>query len=153
MLTLKEHMIQFYNEHAAAHTYIYGFPFKSVVYMVKTGTEVMTEVLKVERSGRDGYVLKFKPNADIKTYLLTKGAEVLCSEEYLMQLVNTTKYNRGEIFEKLVTEHYGQRWYKDNKSFTECGDINVENTEIQIKYEKSSFITEGQIIRLKAKRI
>lgn len=149
MLTLKEHMIKTYNTYSASHQYIYGFSLKGVVYMVRTGTEVMTEVLRVERSGRDGYALKFKPNADIKTYLLTKGAKVLCSEEYLMQLVNTTKYNKGEIFERLVTEYYGQRWYKDNKPFTKCGDIKVENTEIQIKYEKSTFITEGQIERLK----
>ena len=76
------------------------------------------------------------------------GAEVLCSEKFFNEQVASSKYNRGEIFEKLVTEHYGQVWVKDNIPFTEQGDINVNGVEIQIKFEKATFINEAQMERM-----
>ncbi len=148
-IALKEKMVIFYNNHAGAHTYIWGFVYDDNVWMVKTGSAVLMSALKLDKASRGaGYALRFKPSKGTKVWLLSKGAEVLCSEEFFNELLASTKYNRGEIFEKLVTEHFGQVWTKDNIPFTEQGDINVNGIEIQIKFEKATFINEAQIERM-----
>lgn len=146
---LKIKMIKFYDGHAGAHVYIWGFTFNHNVWFVMTSNHELEHVLKLDLASRGaGYALRFKPNKDIKTYLLSLGAQVLCSVEFFESLVENSIYNRGEIFEKLVTEHFGQEWKKDNIPFTEQGDINVDGMEIQIKYEKATFINEAQIARM-----
>lgn len=146
---LKEKMVTFYNSKAGAHTYIWGFVFNGNIWMVKTDSSALRSALVLDRASRGaGYALRFKPNKSIKVWLLSLGAEVLCSEKFFNELIASTKYNRGEIFEKLVTEHFGQVWTKDNIPFTEQGDINVDGIEIQIKFEKATFINEAQIERM-----
>ena len=148
-IALKEKMVTFYNNHAGAHTYIWGFAYDGNIWMVRTGNSALMSALKLDKASRGaGYALRFKPSKSIKVWLLSKGAEVLCSEKYFNELLASTKYNRGEVFEKLVTEHYGQIWTKDNVPFTKCGDINVNGIEIQIKFEKATFINEAQIERM-----
>ena len=74
---------------------------------------------------------------------------VLCSTEMFNTLVAESKYNKGEIVEKLVTEYFGQTWTKDNVPYTEDGDITVDGIKYQIKFEKATFINEGQMIRMR----
>ena len=148
-IALKEKMVTFYNSKAGAHTYIWGFIYDGNVWMVMTGSTVLMNVMKLDLASRGaGYALRFKPSKSIKVWLLSKGAEVLCSEKFFNEQVASSKYNRGEIFEKLVTEHFGQVWVKDNIPFTEQGDINVDGVEIQIKFEKATFINEAQMERM-----
>lgn len=148
-IALKEKMTKFYDGHAGAHLYIWGFALNGNVWMVKTGNDELNNALMLDKASRGaGYALRFKPNKSVKVWLLSKGAEVLCSEDYFNEQVASSKYNRGEVFEKLVTEHFGQTWVKDNIPFTEQGDINVNGEEIQIKYEKATFINEAQIERM-----
>ena len=73
---------------------------------------------------------------------------ILCSEEYFERLFADSKYNRGEIFEKLVTEYFGQVWEKDNVPFTQAGDIEIDGIAYQIKYQKATFCTEDSIANL-----
>ena len=61
-----------------------------------------------------------------------------------------SKYNKGEVFEMLVTQHYGQTWVKDNVPFTEDGDLTVDGIAYQIKFEKATFINEAQMFRMSA---
>ena len=141
-------LVEGYESIAYTDNYIYGFRFNGAIYMVNM-RGLDSRVLKLDRASRGaGYALRFKPSKSIKVWLLSKGAEVLCSEDFFNTLVATMKYNRGEIFEKLVTEHFGQVWTKDNIPFTEQGDINVDGIEIQIKFEKATFINEAQIARM-----
>jgi hypothetical protein len=63
-------------------------------------------------------------------------------------MVSDSKYNKGEIFEKLVTEAYGQEWVKDNIPFTEAGDIEVDGHAYQIKYEKATFTNEKSLMKM-----
>ena len=76
------------------------------------------------------------------------GAQVLCSEKYFNELVAESKYNNGEIFEKLVTERFGQTWKKDDIPFTDAGDIEVEGVPYQIKFQKATFCNEKSIANL-----
>ena len=82
--------------------------------------------------------------------LLMVKAEALCSVKYFNEVYSGCKYNRGEVFEKLVTEHFGQEWVKDNVPFTEAGDIEVNGKAYQIKYDRATFCNEKSLANLAA---
>jgi len=141
-----------YNAKNAAHSYILGFTFKGRVIAVSVDAKTCADYVKLDRASRGaGYSLRFKPNTGDKLDLLVTGDTFeVCSAAAFKALVSESKYNKGEIFEMLVTEHFGQTWVKDNIPFTEAGDINVDGTEIQIKFEGATFCTEKQMLRLEA---
>lgn len=142
-------MVEFYNNNAFTHNYIFGFRFDGNIWLVKVTSEILETVLKLDKASRGaGYALRFKPNKSIKSYMLSRGAEVLCSEQLFDDLCNGSKYNKGEIFEKLVTEINGQTWEKDNVPFTDDGDLTVNGIAYQIKFEKASFINEKQMLKM-----
>ena len=149
---LKMAMFNHYNKTSAAHLYIIGFNYKGNIYMVKVTADILKALVWIEKSGKDGYALKFKVNNSERLYLLTLGARVLCSTDYFNHLVKTTRYNKGETYERLVTEYYNQEWHKDNIDYRVQGDITINGTEIQVKYEKATFITEGQVRRQRRER-
>lgn len=142
-------MVEFYNTNAFTHNYIFGFRFDGNIWLVKVTSEILETVLKLDKASRGaGYALRFKPNRSIKSYMLSLGAEVLCSEQLFDDLCNDSKYNKGEIFEKLVTEINGQTWEKDNVPFTDDGDLTIDGIAYQIKFEKASFINEKQMLKM-----
>lgn len=149
MTALFNMMITLYNELAYTHNYIYGFVYQNVVYMVKATSEDMPYILTLSKASRGaGYGLRFRPNKQQKAFLLAKGAVALCSKDFLEETFKNSKYNRGEIFERMITEYYGQKWKKDNIPFTEDGDLTVNGISYQIKYEKATFITEKQLAEM-----
>lgn len=146
---LFEMMINRYNELAYTHNYIYGFYFQNMVYMVETSADVMPYILKLDKASRgQGYSLRFCPTKAQKTMLLAKGAKAICSKEFFETSVKESKYNKGEMFEKMVTEYYGQEWTKDNVPFTEDGDLTVNGKAFQIKFEKATFTNEKTLARM-----
>lgn len=149
---MKTTMIRFYNDKAGAHNYIMGFTYKKRIWAVVCDAEVALSVLKLDKASRGaGMSLRFKPNTGNKLDLIANGTVIeLCSAEMFKSLVAESKYNKGEIFEKLITEYFGQEWEKDNICFTEKGDINVDGTEYQIKFEGATFITEKQMLKMRA---
>lgn len=118
-------------------------------YTREATAEVMPYILKLDKASRGaGYSLRFCPTNAQKTFLLTKGAQVLCSKEFFETSVKESKYNKGEIFEKMVTEFYGQEWTKDNVPFTEDGDLTTNGIAYQIKFEKATFTNEKTLARM-----
>ena len=147
--TLFKMMIDRYNAVTYTHNYIWGFTYKKVVYMATTTAEIMPYICKLDKASRGaGYALRFCPNADQKLALMPK-AEPICSTAYFTELVESSKYNKGEIFEKLITEKFGQVWEKDNVPFTEAGDIEINGTAYQIKFQKATFCNEKSLANLK----
>ena len=146
--SLFEKMISRYNELSYTHNYIYGFYFQNNVYMVETTAEVMPYILKLDKASRGaGYTIRFKPNTTQKLFLL-KNSEVICSVKFFEELTAESKYNRGEIFEKIIIENAGQVWKKDNLKFTEAPDITINNIGYQIKFEKATFVNEKSLASL-----
>ena len=142
-------MINRYNEVAFTHNYIWGFTYKHNVYMAITTSEVMPLVCKLDKASRGaGYALRFCPTTDQKLVLMP-SATLLCSEKFLNEQVAESKYNNGEIFEKMVTEYFGQVWVKDNVPFTEAGDIETDGVAYQIKYQKATFCNEKSLANLR----
>ena len=147
---LFKEMVEFYNRKAFTHNYIFGIIFQGNVYMVKTSSAMLAYVLKLDKASRGaGYQLRFKPNNAIRAMLLAEGATLICSVKFFEELVKASKYNKGEIFEKLVTEYFGQTWEKDSVPFTDDGDLTVDGTAWQIKFESASFINEKQMARMR----
>ena len=79
---------------------------------------------------------------------MTCGAEPICSKKYFNDMVEASRYNKGEIFEKLVTEKFNQSWKKDRTPFTIDGDITVDGMAYQIKFEKATFTNEKSLASL-----
>lgn len=148
---LKEKMVEFYNTNAYTHEYMFGFRFNGNIWLVNVTSEFLPYALTLDKASRGaGYALRFKPNRATKTALLAKGATLVCSEELFNELCEESKYNKGEIFEKLVTEMFEQTWIKDNVPFTDDGDLTVDGIAYQIKFEKATFINEKQMMRMQA---
>ena len=149
--TMFNYLINEYNRLAYTHEYILGFAYKGVVYAVKTNADVLPYILKLDKASRGaGYSIRFKPTVAQKIMLLGMGAEVVCSEEYFNAIVKATKYNNGEIFEKMETEKVGQTWTKDSVPFTIDGDLTVDGVAYQIKYQGATFTNEKTLARLTA---
>ncbi len=142
-------MVKFYNSKSFTHLYIFGIRFCGNIWLVKTTSEILETVLSLDKASRGaGYALRFKPNKAKKAALLAENGKILCSEKFFDELAKNSKYNKGEIFEKLVTELYGQTWEKDNVPFTDDGDLTVDGIAYQIKFEKATFINEKQMLRI-----
>jgi hypothetical protein len=142
---MKTTLIRFYNKHAFTHNYILGFRMNKKIYFVTVDAKELDFVTKLDKASRGaGYSLRFKPDKAQKALLLSYGAQALCSAEYFEEVVADSKYNRGEVFEKMVTEQmFGQVWEKDNVPYTDGGDIEeVDGTAYQVKFEKATFTNE-----------
>ena len=140
-------MIDRYNELSYTHNYIFGFAFNGNIYATFTDESVLPYVCTLDKASSKnggGYSLRYKPNKAQKATLFANSEKtfIVCSVEYFNEMVETTKYNRGEIFEKLVTEYFGINWEKDNIPFTDGGDIEINGKAFQIKYEKATFTNE-----------
>ena len=148
---IRNTLINFYNETSATHNYIVAFNYKGNIIAVETTSETLFNTgVKLDKAGRgQGYSIRFKPNNSEKVALMTGKTTVLCSTEYFEATVKASKYNKGEILEKMVTEYFGQTWIKDNVPYTEDGDITVDGVKYQIKFEKATFINESQMVRMR----
>lgn len=138
----KTTMIKYYRNASAAKSYIIGFVYKHEIFMTEV-EEIMPRFLTVEKaSGNRGESLRFRLHKAHKEQLLrNKPCVSLGSDEQLKDEV----YNKGEIFEKLVTEYYGQEWKKDTVPFWVCGDIQLNGVEVQIKLDSASLLNTNQI--------
>ena len=144
-----EKLINSYNAATCTNHYIYGFCFQNMVYMVEATEEIMPYILKLDRASRGaGYSLRFYPTTAQKAFLLTKNAKVLCSKKFFETKVKRSKYNKGEIFEKMIVELHGQKWKKNNVPFTKDGDLTINGITYQIKFEKATFINEKMLARI-----
>ena len=145
---LLNNLINRYNNLSFTHNYIFGFIYKKNVYAVVATSEILPYILTLDMASRGaGCALRFNPTNEQKVFLLSKGAELICSKEYFEQTVVESKYNKGEIFEKMVTEKCGQTWIKDNVPFTNGGDLTVDGIAYQIKFEKATFTNEKFLAR------
>ena len=148
--TVLEMMIGGYNRLAYTDKYIIGFAFNGTIYYGFATAEMIDRYLILDSASRGaGYALKFKPRKDEKIALITAcNMKAIASKKFFEEIVTDSKYNRGEIFEKMITEKFGQKWEKDNIPFTDAGDIVINGIHYQIKFEKASFITEKTLKKI-----
>ena len=136
----KIEMLNHYEFFNKAEKYIIGFTYKHQIYMLMVNHLDPATVTYDKASRNQGNSLRFRPKVAEKIAMLDK-AICLGSDS----LVIADKYNKGEIFEKIVTEYYNQVWVKDSKPFHLCGDITLNGIEIQIKFENASLCTTNTL--------
>ena len=140
----KATMIKTYRKYSAADSYIVGFVFDKMLYFVEMA-EIMPRFLNVEVASRNqGENLRLRLRKGHKNNLMKKNPICLGSAELLTE----SKYNKGEIFEKLVTEYFGQIWEKDTVPFWVQGDININGKEVQIKLDSATLMNTKQVKKL-----
>ena len=148
--TIYNFLISEYNRHSFTHKYVFGFEYKGIIYYSFQNADILPYILCLDSASRGGgYALRYKPT-NAQKLLLLSDSKVLCSAEYFKSEVEKSIYNAGEIFEKLFTELNGQQWIKDNIPFTKAGDIVLNGTAYQIKFNKATFINERQLAKLQA---
>ena len=100
----KQTMINTYRKYSVADSYILGFIYNKMLYMVEVA-EIMPRFLNVEEASRNqGENLRLRIKKAHKANLMKKAPICLGSADCLV----ADKYNKGEIFEKMVTEYFGQ---------------------------------------------
>ena len=140
-----------YNRIAGAHKYIVGFVRRGVVYYVELNFAELCQLLKDDHaSSKRGGMLKLRIRVSSEQaikFIYSGKAVKLCAVEEL----NSDKYNKGENFERIVTETLtSELWVKDSVPFWVKGDINVNGEEIQIKLDGAELTNEKTLARAEA---
>lgn len=143
----KQTLIRNYRKYSVADSYILGFIVNKMLYMLEVA-EIAPRFLNIEEASRNqGENLRLRLKKAHKASLMKKQPICLGSADCL----NAEKYNKGEIFEKLVTEYFGQVWKKDTVPFYVDGDINVNGKKIQIKLDSATLMNTKQLKKLSKK--
>lgn len=144
----KQTMIKNYRKFSGADSYIIGFIYKHMLYMIKV-TEIMPRYMSIQHSSsKTGRVpkLQLTINNSHKQQMIRKGAICLGSED----LVVCSNLNKGFAFEKLVSEYFGIEYKgQDNVGFWVGGDLEVDGEQIQIKFQGAQIVAEKTLERLK----
>jgi len=145
-------LIARYNSKAYTHNYIYGFTYKNFIYYVEfVGLTFGIKLDKASSKCGGGYTIRFNPTTKEKEEIVLSGlAKVLCSKEYFITEKENSKYNKGEIFEKMITEKFNQKWEKDNIPFFSGADLVTKEKAYSIKFEKATICTETTLNRIGA---
>lgn len=135
-----------YNIHVLTDLYIKGFSFNGWIYAYKD-RGLSDEKCECESSSDGGKaVLKYKPTAAKKRALIKAGRCLkICCVAKFEYLVKNSKYNRGDIFEKLILELFGQMWYKDNVPFFAGYDLSDGLRNYSIKFFGGRYCAESTI--------
>ena len=144
-------LISRYESVAYTNNYIYGFTYKSFVYYIETtGLKFGVKLDKASSKNGGGYSIRYNPTKAVKEDLINSGvAKVLCTKDFFNTEKANSIYNRGEIFEKLITEKNGQKWVKDTVPFYEGADLTTDKAW-SIKFEKATICTEKTLNRIGA---
>jgi len=141
-MTMAE-MVTWYNRMSAAHKYLLGFSHKGVIYYVMLSFNELMNYLRLDHTSasRGGYAkVRIRINAAQRDELLASDRIIAVGSTQLME---GEQYNRGERFEKLITELLTtEHWVKDNRPFWACGDIQLNGEEIQIKFDGAELTNE-----------
>lgn len=141
----KETMIREYRKLDASDKYILGFIDDHKVYAVITD-RLFPRYISYEKASRNqGHNLRLRIKAGYRRQLFNRGAW-LVGEESILE----GKWNKGEMFEKIITESYGQTWVKDTLSFADSADLMVDGIGYQIKLDTATLVCEKTLIRQRA---
>lgn len=136
-----------YNKNSASHIYYFGFIVAGLLYAVTGMTfDELSAYFKNDRAStaKGGFrKIRIKANsADLKT-LLPKAILIGSAD-----LLNDPKYNKGEMFEKVITEMFTtEKWAKDSVPFFLAGDAVINGENVQIKLNGAELTNERILAR------
>lgn len=136
-------LLNAYEMTSAAVAYIIGFILNGKVYeIVLESLPTWLVGLDRESSSHGGYLkLRIRMTAKAKARLLNAGAAYIGTVDEVL----TGRKNKGEAFEKFVTERAGQVWHKDSIPYFIDGDLTVNGKKYQVKFESASLANERTI--------
>ena len=145
-------LIARYTSRAFTHNYIMGFIYKGAVYaMTCHGLNFGIKLDQASSKCGGGYSIRFAPTeAEKEAMVLSGRCELICSADFFLSEVASSKYNKGEIFEKMMTEKAGQVWEKDNVPFFAGADLTVNGIPYSIKFQKATICTESTLNKIGA---
>ena len=148
----REQMIENYSRMAAAHKYLVGFESAGKLYYTMFDGMIRDDLLKADRAAKSkGGMMKVRIrfSAKVKAMLLASGKAMLLGAA---DLLNTDdKYNKGERFERLVTETLTtETWAKDSIPWNVAGDIRLNGEEVQVKFDGAELTNERTLARAMA---
>ena len=145
---MKEEMKRWYESVSAADMYQVGFVYHKSLYAVMVD-ELPDSWLVLNRasSKRGGFQkIRVRLSAQAKRELVESGKAELLGGCELLQLAG---YNKGEAFERFITERAGQTWAKDSIPFWVAGDITLNGMQVQLKLEGAELTNERTMARAK----
>jgi hypothetical protein len=143
----RDEMLRTYNAHSAADAYVLGFAHHGQLFAIEL-PELPDAVLKLDHasSKRGGQAkIRVRVAKAEKLALIAMGAAVIGKVE---DLEADPHHNRGENFERIVTELNGQRWTKDSVPFWMAGDLSLNGRELQIKFDGAELTNEKTLAGL-----
>ena len=144
----RDEMLRTYADHSAADAYILGFVNGGKLYAIEL-PELPDEVLKLDHaSSKRGGMAKIRVRVAkaVKLAMLATGRAVMVGTPD--DLTADGAHNRGENFERIMTERAGQRWTKDSVPFWVAGDLTVNGRELQIKLDGAELTNEKTLAGL-----
>ena len=134
------------------NNYIFGFIYDGAVYAYETNALVTGIKLdKASSKNGGGYSVRYNPTKAEKENLIKSGiCKMICSEIYFLETVKNSKYNKGEIFEKFITESKGVKWEKDNVRIDKGADIETAEGAWSVKFQKATILTESTLQRIES---
>lgn len=147
-------MFNLYLTYSATTNFIVGAVIGNSVKFAFVDSSMLENALTTSTGSskeRASTTLRLLVSKDLKAYIKDNGTE-LTTKEYFETIAKEVggngRSNRGLALEKLITEYFGQEWKADSKCFTECGDININGVEYQIKGHKATFTNEEKLREL-----
>ena len=135
-------MLKHYRNLSGADCYLVGFTYDGKLWAVNLPS-IPPRFISYEKASRNqGYGLRLRLKKAHKEQLLKKAVCVGVADD----LTADPKHNKGENFERIVFNRYGREWSKDCTAFTVCGDIKVDDVEIQIKLDGATFTNEKTLL-------
>lgn len=135
-------IIEWYGKVAFTHNYIFGWIDGNDVKMVFLDWNEFKRALKFDRAAQSkGGMLKIrvKPDSKVKAAWNKKAIVIANADE----LTEDNKYNKGENFERIITEKLcGEQWTKDKIPFTVAGDVIYKGISYQVKLDNAELTNE-----------
>lgn len=141
-------LFNIYTKTTKANKIEIGFIANKKLYSIKLN-EIKLENVKLTTESRGGLKLKLAITKKQKLEWLASGkAKELMDESKFLQLVEASKYNKGEVLEKILTEKRGMTWQKDSVRYDKAGDIDLKRDRIQVKFENASLTSAYTMTRV-----
>lgn len=143
-------LLNAYEATTAATAYIIGFLMNGNVYAIfLKSLPVWLIGLDRESTSHGGAKkLRIRMNAIARARLMNLGAAYIGTANEVL----TSRKNKGEAFEKWMTERFGQEWSKDSVPYWKDGDIDANGERYQVKFESASLANENTIAKAIAAR-
>lgn len=124
------------------------FVYNKMVYAIKL-KNISSENVTLGTSSAGGLQLRLSiKKAQKQQWLMSGKARKIIEEEKFLEEVKASKYNKGEIAEKIMTERRGMKWTKDNVRYDKAGDVDLKRDKIQIKFENASLTRASTIVNV-----